>query len=182
MPPVRTRTNISLLWLWRWLAMENSIISTSVLCWQDAQSLPLIACFLQLVELASQKDIFSIDDLKGICDRVATTFIDNGDTVFTWWDTVVANYSNIPGVRMLHDFLVVKSYNGEVMVKVREHCYEGSWTNSPTLLHLPFQLQPIGRNIIISYQLIKWQKCSPCMTGLFPLATVEHICHLCNKS
>lgn len=128
------------------------------------------------------EDIFSIDDLKGICDRVATTFIDNGDTVFTWWDTVVANYSNIPGVRMLHDFLVVKSYNGEVMVKVREHCYEGSWTNSPTLLHLPFQLQPIGRNIIISYQLIKWQNFSPCMTGLFPLATVEHICHLCNKS
>ena len=31
----------------------------------------------------------------------------------------------------LHDFLVVKTNDGEVVMKVREHCFAGVWKNSP---------------------------------------------------
>ena len=34
-------------------------------------------------------------------------------------------------IMKLHDFLVVKTNDGEVVMKVREHCFAGVWKNSP---------------------------------------------------
>jgi len=31
----------------------------------------------------------------------------------------------------LHDFLVVKTNDGEVVMKVHEHCFAGVWKNAP---------------------------------------------------
>jgi len=51
--------------------------------------------------------------------------------VFTWQDKLGQKYSDLPGVWKLNDFLVVKTNDGEVVMKVREHCFAGPWKNSP---------------------------------------------------
>ena len=43
-------------------------------------------------------------------------------------------YSNLPGVRKLHDFLVVRAHDGRVVMKVRENIYTGTWSDSPLTL------------------------------------------------
>jgi len=51
--------------------------------------------------------------------------------VLTWRDKLGQKYSDLPGVWKLNDFLVVKTNDGEVVMKVREHCFAGPWKNSP---------------------------------------------------
>jgi hypothetical protein len=48
-----------------------------------------------------------------------------------WRNTLGEKYSDLPGVRKYHDFLVVKAHDGTVVMKVREHCFSGSWKDSP---------------------------------------------------
>ncbi len=50
-------------------------------------------------------DVFTIDDLKSICDKYAITHIENGDRVLTWRDSLGEKYSDLPSVRRFHDFL-----------------------------------------------------------------------------
>jgi len=76
-------------------------------------------------------DVFTINDLNEICAQSATAHIENGGDVFTWRNYLGLKYSDLPGVRKLHDFLVVKTNTGEVVMKVREWCFSGEWKRSP---------------------------------------------------
>ena len=80
---------------------------------------------------AYKRDVFTIHELKTLCDRSATTFIEDGQQVLTWSDSLGSKYSDLPGVRKLHDFLVVKAHDGKVVMKVRDKCYTGAWKDSP---------------------------------------------------
>ena len=79
-------------------------------------------------------DIFTIHELQRLCTPSASTVVEDGDNVLTWRDTLGAKYSDLPGVRKLHDFLTVKGYNGHVVMKVREKCFTGEWRQSPLRL------------------------------------------------
>ena len=48
------------------------------------------------------------------------SFIVDGEQFYTWRDTLGVKYSDLPGVRKYHDFLVVKTHDGRVVMKVRE--------------------------------------------------------------
>ena len=63
-------------------------------------------------------DVFNIADLKALCNRCATTYIEEGDRVFKWRECLGEKYSDLPGIRKIHDFLVVKSHDGSVVMKV----------------------------------------------------------------
>ena len=76
-------------------------------------------------------DVFTINDLNEICAQSATAHIENVGDVFTWRNYLGLKYSDLPGVRKLHDFLVVKTNTGEVVMKVREWCFSGQWKRSP---------------------------------------------------
>ena len=76
-------------------------------------------------------DVFTINDLNEICVQSATAHIENGGDVFTWRNYLGLKYSDLPGVRKLHDFLVVKTNTGEVVMKVCEWCFSGEWKRSP---------------------------------------------------
>ena len=77
--------------------------------------------------------MFTIDELKVLCERCSTCHIESGDAILTWRDSLMDRYSDLPGVRKYHDFLVVRSqgHAGSVVMKVRENCFGGSWKNSP---------------------------------------------------
>ena len=74
-------------------------------------------------------------DLKAIYEKSATCHIETGEIVLTWWNTLGQKYSDLPGVRKYHDFLVVKAHDGTVVMKVRENCYSESWKDSPLRMH-----------------------------------------------
>jgi hypothetical protein len=76
-------------------------------------------------------DVFTIDDLKTLCDRSASTHVEKGDQVFTWRECLGEKYSDLPGIRKFHDFLIVKTHDGNVLMKVRDWCFEGEWKPSP---------------------------------------------------
>lgn len=76
-------------------------------------------------------DVFTINDLNEICAQSATAHIQKGGDVFTWRNYLGQKYSDLPGVCKLHDFLVVKTNIGEVVMKVREWCFSGEWKRSP---------------------------------------------------
>ncbi len=86
-----------------------------------------------------REDVFSIHELKTICDQSATTFIEDGQHVLTWRDSLGDKYSDLPGVHKLHDFLVVKVHNGNVVMKMRENCFAGEWKDSPLRVRGPSQ-------------------------------------------
>ena len=50
--------------------------------------------------------------------------------MLTWRESLGQKYSDLPGVRKLHDFLFVHSHTGKVVMKVRELCYAGAWNDS----------------------------------------------------
>lgn len=80
------------------------------------------------------QDVFNIHDLKGVCELGAATFIVDGDQVYAWRELLGDKYTNLPGVRKLHDFLVVRTHDGSVVMKVRESIYSGGWNDSPLKL------------------------------------------------
>lgn len=45
--------------------------------------------------------------------------------------TVSQKYTNLPGIRELHDFLSLKNPGTDAIVKVCEKCYSGALNNTP---------------------------------------------------
>ena len=81
------------------------------------------------------EDTFNIDDLKRLCNLGATnSHIVKGGDIFQWRELLGDKYTNLPGVRKLHDFLIVRTHDGEVVMKVRENIYGGAWSDSPLKL------------------------------------------------
>ena len=53
--------------------------------------------------------------------------------VHDWRSHLSEKYTNLSGIRSLHDFLIVKNpATGYSLMKVRKSCYEGIFENSPT--------------------------------------------------
>ena len=50
----------------------------------------------------------------------------------TWREKVGEKYSNLPGIRHLHDFLTIAVPPNKTVMKVRENCYSGTLRDSPT--------------------------------------------------
>ena len=66
-----------------------------------------------------------------MCARSAQTLIEKGENTLVWRETISTKYSDLPGVRKFHDFLIVMKHDGVAVMKVREHCYHGLWKDSP---------------------------------------------------
>ena len=69
------------------------------------------------------------------CDRSASTYVEKGDQVFTWRECLGDKYSDLPGIKKFHDFLIVKCHDGNVVMKVRDWCFKGAWKPSPLHVH-----------------------------------------------
>ena len=48
---------------------------------------------------------------------------DKGSIVWAWRKTVANKYSNLPGIRELHDFLALRNNGQDAAMKVRDNCY-----------------------------------------------------------
>ena len=48
-----------------------------------------------------------------------------------WRKTVANKYSNLPGIRELHDFLALRNHGQDAATKVRDNCYTCPLKNTP---------------------------------------------------
>lgn len=87
--------------------------------------------FAQVSNSYNRQDVFTVAELKDVCNPHAQTVIEDGSSVFNWRDLLILKYSDLPGTRKLHDFLIARSYQGSLVMKVREKYYDGSFHNSP---------------------------------------------------
>ena len=87
--------------------------------------------FAQVSNSYNRHDVFTIGELKDICDLHAQTTIEDGVSILQWREALRIKYSDLPGTRKYHDFLIARSHDQSVVMKVRESCYRGSFSRSP---------------------------------------------------
>lgn len=63
------------------------------------------------------EDVFTPDDLCHICSKFSSAHIEDGSNINQWISTLVNKYSELPGVRKFHDFLVVRT-GSKIIMKV----------------------------------------------------------------
>ena len=81
--------------------------------------------FSQIATSYNRSDIFTIEELQDLCQKYAECYIEDGSKIGAWRDILGEKYSNLPGVRAFHDFLILRpSANDDVIMKVREHCFD----------------------------------------------------------
>ena len=78
-----------------------------------------------------KSDIFNEGELLAIMERHASVVIDSGRIVRVWRDEVAKKYTNLPGIRGIHDFLVLRNPGANAVMKVRETCYSGGLKDTP---------------------------------------------------
>ena len=64
-------------------------------------------------------------------EKHATVVFDSGRIVRLWREAVTKKYSNLPGIRALHDFLALRNSGQDAVMKVRESCYGGTLKDTP---------------------------------------------------
>ena len=79
----------------------------------------------------NREDVFTAEELRLICQKFSTSHIEDGSEILEWRSTLIKKYSELAGVRKFHDFLVTRSTNDKVVMKVRQSCFQGNATDSP---------------------------------------------------
>lgn len=62
--------------------------------------------FAQVSNSYNCRDVFTITELKGVCDLHADTTIEDGCAILQWRETLCEKYSDLPGTSKYHDFLI----------------------------------------------------------------------------
>ena len=87
--------------------------------------------FSQIAKSYNLSNVFSTKELSEITSLYGHTIIDSGDIVRPWRDSLPAKHKKVPGIRSLHDFVVIcESQSGQSaripVLRVCELCYTGS--------------------------------------------------------
>ena len=74
---------------------------------------------------------YSTRELTEVMQRHASVMFDSGGIVRCWRDVVSKKYSNLPGIRELHDFLALCNAGENATMMVRDNCYSGPLKTTP---------------------------------------------------
>ena len=91
----------------------------------------------------NSSDVFNTNELVTIMSQPnqITAKQVKGDVIYDWRAKISAKYSKLPGIRELHDFIIVRlseSDNKTATMLVREWCYSGTPKKSPLKLNSGF--------------------------------------------
>ena len=89
--------------------------------------------FSSIANQYNREDVFTAEELLQICQKFATVSIEDGSGILDWRSALKQKYTELAGVRKLHDFLIVRAAD-KVVMKVRESCCRGVAAESP--LHI----------------------------------------------
>lgn len=85
--------------------------------------------FSQIANTYNRSDVFSTAELSEVISNYGLSTIDTGEIVRPWRDVLATKHKKIPGIRSLHDFVIIcdSAQPGRVPVlRVREFCYQGT--------------------------------------------------------
>ena len=82
--------------------------------------------FSQIAKSYYKLDVFNKTYLRLVVEKFSLVMIDNEGIVRTWREKVGEKYSNLPGIRDLHDFVTLAVPTNQIVMKVREKCYSGT--------------------------------------------------------
>ena len=84
--------------------------------------------FAQIAQSFYLSDVFNEKQLTAV---VATVVMDSGKIVRSWREFVGEKYTNLPGIRDLHDFIALHNPGQNAIMKVRKMCYSGALVDTP---------------------------------------------------
>ena len=84
--------------------------------------------FAQVSNSYNNHDVFTIG---------AQMVIEEGVSILQWRESLRSKYSDLPGTRKYHDFLIARSHDQSLVMKVRESCCSGSFSQSPLRILAP---------------------------------------------
>jgi len=97
--------------------------------------------FSHIAKAYTSSDVFTTQELATMMSSHAVALVDDGKLVCTWREVLGNKYSKMPGIRDLHDFVIVRHLiTGSAMIKVRQHCYQGTF--QPGTLKVMSGIQP----------------------------------------
>ena len=65
-----------------------------------------------------------------------TAVLEDGRSILIWREKVAVKYNKLPGIRYLHDFIILRSpETGSATMLVRNHCYGGPASKSTIKLN-----------------------------------------------
>ena len=77
----------------------------------------------------ANSDVFTTAELATVMSESPeiTAVVDDGKLVYPWRDRLSAKYTKLPGIRDLHDFIIVRHpTTNHSMMSVRRLCYTGA--------------------------------------------------------
>ena len=87
--------------------------------------------FSRIAQTYNRSDIFNTAELASCIGQHADIVVDQGEIVHKWRDSLI-KYTKLPGIRSLHDFVMVRSpTTGDAATRVRDYCYEGALREAP---------------------------------------------------
>ena len=86
--------------------------------------------FALIANAYNREDVFTAAELQEVCGKFSTATIEDGSNILGWRSTLASKYSDLPGVRKMHDFLIIRS-NEKVLMKIRASCHTGNLIESP---------------------------------------------------
>ena len=127
-------------------------------------------------------DVFTINELQALCAQSAETIIETGEKVLVWRDILGGKYSDLPGVRKLHNCESTWWPGGnegerEVFYWQLESITLAS-CESLRSRHTYCHLQGCTHT---TSKRTKWRTCWLCTTGSFHHVDALTICHLSNS-
>ena len=94
--------------------------STNCFCFLAGHTTFALDCLFALLANAyNRADVFIVEELLGLSQQFSTATIESGSNIFEWRDALMKKYSELPGVRKLHDFLIVHTGDNTVAMDMR---------------------------------------------------------------
>ena len=82
--------------------------------------------FAAIAQTYNASGVFCIDELCDVCSAHATAIVINGSEIYPCCEVMERKYSDLPGVRKLHNILFVRAHTGVTVMKVRSACYKAA--------------------------------------------------------
>jgi hypothetical protein len=99
--------------------------------------------FATCSKMHNKSDVFNEGELGKLYSQHSQVNVSNSDGIHPWREALKASYSDIPGIRKFHKFLIVRMGN-KVSLRVEERCYnpmmiQSSLSKSNILSNLKYQ-------------------------------------------
>lgn len=130
---------------WAMEMVEQEIVSSLHICFFMAGHTKFIPdrLFASCSKTYYKSDVFSEGELGKLYSQHSQVNVSNCDDIHPWREALEASYSDIPGIRKFHKFLIVQMGN-KVSLRVEERCYnpmmiQSSLSKSNILSNLKYQ-------------------------------------------